>query len=209
MRSGRWRRIATCWRRWARRPASGSRAAMRSTALPGNSRASTPGSAVHGNPSMLREPDLADAAQAAHRASRAAGIAHRLRWLVNRLRCMAPAEIAHRVGRLLAAQAERAGLLHAEPVPDPDAAPSSRSWVHAAPGVDPAPYLAAANRIAAGELQLFALEVQNPRAAPRWNRDPKTGIEAPLGFGKLLDYRDPRRVGDIKYLWELNRHLHL
>ena len=158
---------------------------------------------------MLREPDLADAAQAAHRASRAAGIAHRLRWRVNRLRCMEPAEVAHRVGRLLAAQAERAGLLHAEPMPDPDSAPSSHTWVHAAPGVDPAPYLAAANRIAAGELQLFALEVQNPRAAPRWNRDPKTGIEAPLGFGKLLDYRDPRRVGDIKYLWELNRHLHL
>ena len=44
---------------------------------------------------------------------------------------------------------------------------------------------------------------------PRWNRDPKTGIEAPLDFGKQLDYRDARRVGDIKYLWEPNRHLHL
>ena len=44
---------------------------------------------------------------------------------------------------------------------------------------------------------------------PRWNRDPKTGIEAPLAFGKLLDYRDPDVVGDIKYLWEPNRHLHL
>ena len=44
---------------------------------------------------------------------------------------------------------------------------------------------------------------------PRWNRDPKTGIEAPLAFGKLLDYRDPDLVGDIKYLWEPNRHLHL
>ena len=44
---------------------------------------------------------------------------------------------------------------------------------------------------------------------PRWNRDPKTGIEAPLEFGKLLDYRDADVVGDIKYLWEPNRHLHL
>ena len=26
---------------------------------------------------------------------------------------------------------------------------------------------------------------------------------------KLLDYRDPDLVGDIKYLWEPNRHLHL
>ena len=28
-------------------------------------------------------------------------------------------------------------------------------------------------------------------------------------FGKLLDYRNPDVVGDIKYLWEPNRHLHL
>ena len=45
-------------------------------------------------------------------------------------------------------------------------------------------------------------------APPRWNRDPKS-IEAPLAFGKLLDYRNPDVVGDIKYLWEPNRHLHL
>src|SRR5262249_12442841 len=44
---------------------------------------------------------------------------------------------------------------------------------------------------------------------PRWNRDPKTGTEAPLDFGKQLDYRDEKRVGDCKYLWEPNRHLHL
>ena len=31
----------------------------------------------------------------------------------------------------------------------------------------------------------------------------------PLAFGKSLDYRDPELVGDIKYLWEPNRHLHL
>ena len=43
----------------------------------------------------------------------------------------------------------------------------------------------------------------------RWNVDPKTRAEAPLTFGKSLDYRDPEQVGDIKYLWELNRHLHL
>ncbi len=49
----------------------------------------------------------------------------------------------------------------------------------------------------------------NLGSPPRWNRDPKTGIEAPLRFGKLLDYRNPRLVGDIKYLWEPNRHLHL
>src|SRR5260221_679250 len=62
---------------------------------------------------------------------------------------------------------------------------------------------------AGGRFDVFALvnvDLGNP---PRWNRDPKTGVEAPLEFGKQLDYRDPARVGDCKYLWEPNRHLHL
>src|SRR6185436_12997679 len=64
-------------------------------------------------------------------------------------------------------------------------------------------------RIAAGRLDVFAMRDVELGSPPRWNRDPKTGIEAPLAFGKTLNYRDPRRVGDIKYLWEPNRHLHL
>jgi hypothetical protein len=44
---------------------------------------------------------------------------------------------------------------------------------------------------------------------PCWNRDPKTGIEAPLEFGKTLQYRDDRIVGNIQYLWEPSRHANL
>ena len=36
---------------------------------------------------------------------------------------------------------------------------------------------------------------------------PLTGKVAPLVFGKTLDYRDERLVGDVKYVWEINRHL--
>jgi hypothetical protein len=42
-----------------------------------------------------------------------------------------------------------------------------------------------------------------------WHRDPLTGIEAPLSFGKELNYRDDRLVGNVKILWELGRHQHL
>lgn len=42
-----------------------------------------------------------------------------------------------------------------------------------------------------------------------WHRDPLTGIEAPLSFGKRLNYRDDRIVGNVKILWELGRHQHL
>ncbi len=42
-----------------------------------------------------------------------------------------------------------------------------------------------------------------------WHRDPVTGIESPLSFGKTLNYRDDRLVGKVKFTWELGRHQHL
>ncbi|MGQ0656420.1 MAG: alginate lyase family protein, partial [Betaproteobacteria bacterium] len=104
--------------------------------------------------------------------------------------------------------AERSGWLAARAVPEPDLAVVANPWVH--PGMVKAqPYVDAADRIAEGWLDVFALRGVQAGAPPRWNRDPKTGIEAPLVFGKHLDYRDSDLVGDIKYLWEPNRHLHL
>jgi len=139
----------------------------------------------------------------------ATGVKEWFQWRLNRLRCMTPAEVSHRLLRTLSMQAERAGLVGSEAVPPPDLALEPRPWVHATARVDAARYLAAADRVAAGKLDVFALQDVDLGAPPRWNRDPKTGVEAPLGFSKLLDYRNPRVVGDIKYLWELNRHLHL
>ena len=81
--------------------------------------------------------------------------------------------------------------------------------MHVAQGIDAAPYVAAADRITDGELEVFGVSCANAGGPPRWNCDPKTGTEAPLTAGKLLNYRDRRLVGDIKYLWEVNRHLHL
>ena len=104
---------------------------------------------------------------------------------------------------------ERAGLLGSDTVPSPNLLPTPRPWVYATARVDPSRYLAAADGLAAGRLDVFALRNVDLGSPPRWNRDPRTGVEAPLVFGKLLDYRDPQRVGDIKYLWEVNRHLHL
>jgi hypothetical protein len=122
---------------------------------------------------------------------------------------MTPAEVSHRIYRALSMHLERAGLLGAETVPAADLAVTFHPWVHTTARVDPSPYRAAADRIAAGRLDVFALRDIELGSPPRWNRDPKTGVEAPRIFGKLLDYRDPRLVGDIKYLWEVNRHLHL
>ncbi len=122
---------------------------------------------------------------------------------------MSPLEIAHRTLRAMQARAESSGLVRAPAVPVPNLAIQARPWVHADAGVDPAPYVAAAQRAAHGRLDIFTRRDVDIGLPPRWNRDPKTGVEAPLAFGKLLDYRDADLVGDIKYLWEPNRHLHL
>ncbi len=141
--------------------------------------------------------------------SAAARMKDRLLWRLNRLRCMTRAEVRHRLLRAVEIRAERWGLLGPNVVPPPDLTHATYLWIHAKARVDAAPYLAAADRIAAGKFDVFALRGVELGTPPRWNRDPKTGVEAPLGFGMLLDYRDSRRVGDVKYLWELNRHLHI
>ena len=122
---------------------------------------------------------------------------------------MTPAEVANRMLRALQARAERSGLLAARSVPEPDLGVSSNPWHRCDPGIQPQPYVAAADRICSGLLDVFALRGAQIGSPPRWNRDPRTGIEAPLAFGKELDYRDTNLVGDIKYLWEPNRHQHL
>lgn len=157
----------------------------------------------------MPELDALDYDRLPFRESAIAAVKERIRWYVNRLRCMAPEEVRHRARRALAIRAERWGLPGAADVPAPDLANVSRPWIHVATKVDGARYLRAADRIAAGIFDLFALRDAELGSPPRWNRDPKTGRDAPRSFGKLLDYRNPRLVGDIKYLWELNRHHHI
>jgi hypothetical protein len=133
--------------------------------------------------------------------------AQALRWRINRLRCMRPAELPFRLARSITAHLEpMAPRRHRVPPADRAAAPEP--WISVPEGLDKAPYLAAADRIVAGTLDIFGMSCAG-NAPPRWNRDPKTGVEAPLTFGKRIDYRDRRRVGEVKYLWEVNRHLHL
>src|SRR5687768_12936332 len=122
---------------------------------------------------------------------------------------MTLAEVAYRAVRAIQAHAERSGLALGREAPATALATRSNPWIKADANVDSKAYLEAADRIAHGWIDVFALRNVNLGSPPRWNRDPKTGIEAPLVFGKLLDYRNPDVVGDIKYLWEPNRHLHL
>jgi hypothetical protein len=131
-----------------------------------------------------------------------------LLWRINRLRRMDLAEISTRLGQGVRQRLEKVGYGLAAPAP-----PRGRCglpWLATLPrGFDAAPYVQAAEEILGGRYQVFAARDLPLGFPPDWNQDPKTGRRAPLTYGKGIDYRDERLVGDIKYLWEINRHLEL
>jgi hypothetical protein len=69
--------------------------------------------------------------------------------------------------------------------------------------------IGAAEKILARRFSFFDLEDVDLGDPPQWNRDPLTHREAGARRAMSIDYRDERVVGNIKYLWEPNRHLHL
>lgn len=141
-----------------------------------------------------------------------------LAWKLNRLRLMGAAEVAWRVQQLARRKAGAFGLGLARHPPPPTptrfgavfiagAAASASGGAEA--GWDVARVRAAAEALLAGRWDVFALRGVQLGFPPQWNRDPKTGTLAPMLAGPLIDYRDSALVGDIKYLWEPNRHLEI
>jgi hypothetical protein len=131
-----------------------------------------------------------------------------LRWALSRARAMGLRELGYRVAQQLRAQLQRSGLGLAKPMPA-DAA-RGRPWIEVWPrnlAVDTC--REAADCILSGTFRLFGNRAWQLGFPPTWNRDPATGTLAPLAFGKTLNYRDASVVGNIKYLWEPNRHLEL
>lgn len=129
-------------------------------------------------------------------------------WKLSRLRTMKITEILYRVRQAIQAQTERHGIGLARPTAPVGKA--GRPWLNELPrDFDTVLYCAAADRVLAGRYDVFALQDVELGFPPQWNHDPKMGVEAPLVFGKMLNYRDERLVGDIKYLWEPNRHVEL
>lgn len=133
-----------------------------------------------------------------------------LAWKFNRLRTMGLPEIGYRIRQAVQTKAELFTVRPDHQSPSPDCSRVGNAWLSPLPrNMDSGLYRAAADRVLAGYYDVFTLHNVQLGFPPKWNRDPKTGTEAPLIFGKTLDYRDERLVGDIKYLWEPNRHLHL
>jgi Heparinase II/III-like protein/Heparinase II/III N-terminus len=131
-----------------------------------------------------------------------------LQWVLSRLRAMGLRELGYRGAQSVHTRWQRAGLGRAKPLP-PDAA-RGRPWIAAWPeNLAVNAYREAADGILSGKFRLFGDREWTLGFPPSWNRDPATGTSAPLGFGILLNYRDASVVGNVKYLWEPNRHLEL
>lgn len=130
-------------------------------------------------------------------------------WYYKRLRLMSPAEIVCRAKNSFLAMTEKVGLIQINQIPEPDQNISFKTWISRNIDVPQKPYIQAADRILSGHIPIFSLADARLGVVSDWNRDPLSGIKTPLLFGKTIDYRNPDLVGDIKYLWEPNRHLQL
>jgi hypothetical protein len=117
-------------------------------------------------------------------------------------------EVMYRAGRAIQSKLEGHGYGLA--APGLAAGQSGAPWcAHFPTTLDSVVYRVAADRILAGRFDVFALRNSDLGFPPKWNCDPKSGTVAPMVFGKAINYRDERVVGDIKYVWEPNRHLEL
>ncbi len=69
--------------------------------------------------------------------------------------------------------------------------------------------LAVADDLLAHRFTFFDLEREPFGDVIQWNYNYKDHKICPLLYAPRIDYRDERLVGDVKYVWELNRHQHL
>ena len=127
-------------------------------------------------------------------------------WYLKRLRRMSGAEVAYRISKgfkLVSAQ------FTSNETPARDDFATDLRFLPPFVALSPDPLIAAADRIVAGRFSFFDLDDAELGNPPQWNRDPLTHRVADTRRAATLDYRDERVVGNIKYLWEQNRHLHL
>lgn len=133
-------------------------------------------------------------------------------WLVNRLRCMSVAEVGYRIQQAAVTRVAKRVRARAAP-PLPRARTFNRIGSDlGAPTLSPAErdaLLADADSICAGHVVLFANRRFDVGMPPVWNRDPDSGVVGPSIYAGDITITNREQVGDIKHVWELNRHLHL
>ncbi len=127
-------------------------------------------------------------------------------WYLRRLKRMSGAEVAYRVARGVRLVS---GQFTSSALPERDAFATDLRFLPPFVSLSPEVLIAAADRVLSGRYSFFDLADCQLGDPPQWNRDPLTQRLAATRRASAIDYRDERVVGNIKYLWEANRHLHL
>jgi len=125
---------------------------------------------------------------------------------LQRLKVMSGAEVAHRLARTLRVLSQK---FASNETPPRDESARDLRFLPPYIAIAPEHLTAAAERILAGKYTFFDLADCELGDPPQWNRDPLTQRAAGDRRASAIDYRDEREVGNIKYVWEPNRHLHL
>lgn len=136
-------------------------------------------------------------------------LTEKLAWLINRLRCMSVPEVVYRCKQAYLNWAIKYGLLS---TCAPRAIYSEKNQPAITfdySSIDSTAYLQEADAILAGNVILFAAKTFHVGNSPEWNRDPLSSILGPDSFSLDIPITNQNLVGDIKHVWELNRHLHL
>jgi hypothetical protein len=118
-------------------------------------------------------------------------------------------EVPYRAIAVLRGIAQSKGLFAAAVVPNE--APDARwgvPWCSVPDGCSDAALIEAeARHLLAGRLEVFGKTVPMTNGLPDWNADPVTGARIDPTFGLFIDFRHIGGGIDIKFLWEVNRHL--
>lgn len=130
-------------------------------------------------------------------------------WYINRLRQMSMVEIIYRVKTFLVVRLQKKEILVVNNPPVFKLNSNNKEKLIYEANVEKDRYIKSGEDLINGKLSIFSLVKTNYWVKLNWNRDPKSEIISPLEFGKSLDYRNSNLCGDIKYIWEPNRHLHL
>jgi len=141
-----------------------------------------------------------------------------IKWYLNRLTAMPFDEIKLRLKRKIAEPFVRRAIIK-EKLP---ASPAEiLNFSNTLIGCQPVPpneikfseqyintLINTADEICKGKISLFnkSINLDNP---VNWYRDYAHNINCPKLKSNKLNYRNPKQVGDIMYIWWLNRHQHL
>ena len=136
-----------------------------------------------------------------------------LGWYLNRARAMSPAEVIYRLGqqrrkrqwraRLAQGAEGRTAPAHWPSMPQDTIAPDFPQKDN-----ERLALLAEADSYLLHQWWFFGLTGLAEQPI-NWLADPVSGIIAPARFAFDIDHRDPAVVGNIKVIWEKNRHHHL